>query len=68
MHNIYKQKHYINNVLNKLYMLYNHLIKNIKNYDQFMNKNSFHTLLNAVINFDMFSVYIYMIILNNFQM
>ena len=40
MHNIYKQKHHTNSVLNKLYMLYNHSAEDIKNYDQFVNKDS----------------------------
>ena len=52
MHNIYKQKHCINNVLNKSYMLFNHSAEDIKNYKQSVNKNNFHMLLNAVTDFD----------------
>ena len=59
MHNIYKQKYYINNILDKSYILFNYSAKDIENYKQFVNKNSFCTLLNTVIDFDKFFIYIY---------
>ena len=56
MHNIHKQKHCTNNVLNKSYMLFNHSVEGIKNYKQSVNKNNLHMLLNTVVNFDKFFI------------